>query len=53
MYQPKKKKYGSLSQLRKEMLDNGVKNTAYDGAQILTKKHRYTMLDGIITIKER
>ena len=53
MYKPLKKKYNTLKQLHKEMLENGVNNTAYDGAKILTKKHKYTLLDGIITVKER
>jgi hypothetical protein len=53
MYEPKKKKYASLKQLHKEMVDNGVKIDKNEGWQILTKKHRYSMLDGIITIKER
>ena len=53
MYEPKKKKYNTLKQLHKEMLEHNVKSTEYDGAKILTKKHKYTLLDGIITVKER
>ena len=52
MYQPKKKKYNSLKQLHKEMEENNVKTTEYNGVHILTKRHKYTLLDGIILIKE-
>jgi hypothetical protein len=53
MYKPKKKKYNSLKHLYREMLEDGVIITEYNGAQILTKKHKYTMLDSIVTVKER
>lgn len=51
MYEPKKKKYNSLRQLYNEMLENGIKVKSFDGAAIISKKHKYTLLDGIITVK--
>jgi hypothetical protein len=53
MYQPKKKKYNDLSTLFKEMKDSNVKITEFNGASILTKKHKYILCDGVISIKER
>jgi chromosome segregation and condensation protein ScpB len=53
MYKPLKKKYNTLKQLQREMEENGVKIDKNEGWQLLTKKHKYTLLDGIITVKER
>lgn len=57
MYEPKKKKYNTLKQLWIEMEENGVntnaKTTVFNGVSIMTKKHIYTLLDGIISIRER
>ena len=53
MYKPKKKKYNDLSSLYKEMKDDNVKITDFDGAAILTKGHKYVLCDGVISIKER
>ena len=53
MYKPKKKKYNDLSSLYKEMKDDNVKITEFNGASILTKKHKYILCDGVISIKER
>ena len=57
MYEPKKKKYNTLKQLWIEMQENGVnvnaKTTVFNGVSIMTKKHIYTLLDGIISIRER
>jgi hypothetical protein len=51
MYEPKKKKYNSLKQLYNEMIENGVKVKSFDGITIISKKQKYTLLDGIITVK--
>ena len=53
MYKPKKKRYNDLSTLFKEMKDNSVKITDFDGAKILTKGHKYVLYDGNITVTER
>jgi hypothetical protein len=52
MYKPKKKKYNSLKQLYIEMTENNVKVKSFDGVKIVSKKHKYTLLDGIISVKE-
>jgi hypothetical protein len=53
MYEPKKKRYNDLSSLHKEMKENNIAPMSFDGARILTKTHQYTLLDGVITVKER
>ena len=57
MYEPKKKKYNTLNQLWNEMQENGVntnaRTTVFNGISIMTTKHIYTLLDGIVSIRER
>ena len=52
-YKPKKKKYNTLGQLNEEMRDSGVVPVSFTGIEILTKTHRYGLVDGQITIRER
>ena len=57
MYKPKKKRYNTLRQLWTEMEENGVntnaRTTVFNGISIMTTKHIYTLLDGIVSIRER
>ena len=52
-YKPKKKKYNTLGQLHEEMKNSGVVPMAFTGVEILTKTHKYGLVDGQVTIRER
>ena len=52
MYEPKKKRYNDLTTLFKEMKENNVKITEFNGAAIITKGHKYVLYDGNIIVKE-
>lgn len=52
-HEPKKKKYNTLGDLFVEMKNSGVNGMAFTGLEILTKSHRYGLVDGNITVRER
>jgi len=51
-YQPKRKSYNSLSQLKEEMEESGIKILYWDGAEIRIKGYSYGMYDSQISIRE-
>jgi len=51
-YQPKRKSYNSLTQLKAEMEDNGIKILDFDGVSITIKGYSYGMYDSQINIRE-
>jgi len=51
-YQPKRKSYNSLSQLKEEMEDNNIKILYWDGAEIRIKGYSYGLYDSQINIKK-
>ena len=50
-YQPKRKTYHSLTQLKEEMLSEGIKIISFDGASIQIKGYSYGMYDSTINIR--
>lgn len=51
-YQPQRKSYNSLTQLKEEMEANGIKVLSFDGASIRIKGYSYGMYDSQISIKK-
>ena len=52
-YQPKKKKYNTLGDLFVEMKNSGLSGMAFSGVEILTKTHRYGLVDSTIKVRKR
>lgn len=51
-YQPKRKSYNSLTQLKDEMEANKIKILLFDGVSIQIKGYTYGMYDSQISIRE-
>ena len=51
MYQPKKDKYHSLTQVVKEMTEAGEKVVIFDGHKVTTKDAEYTLFDSMLITK--
>jgi len=51
-YQPKRKSYNNLSQLKEEMEESGIKILYWDGAEIRIKGYSYGMYASQISIRE-